>query len=1152
MIKKHVFFVLIGLVFLTACAELQPEPETPVPSPTPAIVTEPRLLISEVQVGEEGQPQQAFVELYNPSPEEPINLEDWSVWYLPGGEERETLLYRWEREMLIAPLGHVLLAQVEGEQPVLPDAWFDETLDMEKGKLVVRMEDDSRSDSLRWGEGGLTFQTGSSLERKPGGENGNGLDTGENRQDFFRNDQPAPQNTGSPQTPLPEKRLTVDLQAPDQIRPGSTYGYSLTVTNQTGGVLQNVQASFTLPDEIAVLSASDGFEITGNRAVWQRDQMLAAESVSAQITVEAPLTYLDVWVQDLLVEAENWAIPGVGGPVLTRIAGGTIPIETARTFQDQVVVVEGTATMYTGGFESENARAVFFLDDGSAGVKVLVPEDGKEVAVGIGDAVRVEGTAGLVEGTLALRPERTGQIQVLEKAEEDSAVAPKEIEISELAERNDRWIGRLLHVTGRVERVTEFEKRYEVELQGEETGNLTLSLDKATGIQVDHWETGDRYEVTGILDLREGQVVLRPRQDADLEKVYPPILRLELEAPDTVQFDEAFWATLTVTNHTPDRMTGLDVSIALPENMWLDIVEGEGGLTPKGRIRWRFHELKGGESKELRFQMRAAQGSGYLILKDARAVSRQWNEPATSGPHYLFIGDTIPIWALQGSGSRSPYVGEDVTTRGVVTGVFPDLGGFWIQEVQTDEDFRTSAGLFAAWADLGGTVKEGDLVQISGSIQEAYSETQIKVPSGDDIQIIAQDQPLPLAVELDPPAEEGSAQAYYEAREGMLVKVDRPARVVAPTSELGSYVLVLEKEQIARLWSGEEAGYAIWVDDGTLQTHQDRSDLDDVVRVGDRVSGLRGVLAYSRDQYRVVTLKPPVISSEPRETDAVPEASPDEFGLATWNLGGLFDPEDPHPGEGGSPAPEAYQTRLTKMARTILTAGTPAVIALQEVENQRVLEDLAAHDLLEEYAYQAFLKEEAGGEGLAVGYLIRTEEGEVLSLDRHTAPEGFPNPSLLLLEVAITRGEQEQTLFVINTHFTASQVGAANNPVQQALADWVVKLVEGIQDEQPGAQVVVAGSLNAGLGSTPVEMLKQAGLAHVFEVLPEEERYTAIEEGISWALDHMLVSPDMNERLSRVHVLHVNADFPVPPAGDVSPRRASDHDPVIAFFTFPD
>jgi predicted extracellular nuclease len=240
------------------------------------------------------------------------------------------------------------------------------------------------------------------------------------------------------------------------------------------------------------------------------------------------------------------------------------------------------------------------------------------------------------------------------------------------------------------------------------------------------------------------------------------------------------------------------------------------------------------------------------------------------------------------------------------------------------------------------------------------------------------------------------------------------------------------------------------------------------------------------------------------------------------------------------------------MARTILTAGTPAVIALQEVENQRVLEDLAAHDLLEEYAYQAFLKEEAGGEGLAVGYLIRTEEGEVLSLDRHTAPEGFPNPSLLLLEVAITRGEQEQTLFVINTHFTASQVGAANNPVQQALADWVVKLVEGIQDEQPGAQVVVAGSLNAGLGSTPVEMLKQAGLAHVFEVLPEEERYTAIEEGISWALDHMLVSPDMNERLSRVHVLHVNADFPVPLAGDVSPRRASDHDPVIAFFTFPD
>jgi predicted extracellular nuclease len=71
---------------------------------------------------------------------------------------------------------------------------------------------------------------------------------------------------------------------------------------------------------------------------------------------------------------------------------------------------------------------------------------------------------------------------------------------------------------------------------------------------------------------------------------------------------------------------------------------------------------------------------------------------------------------------------------------------------------------------------------------------------------------------------------------------------------------------------------------------------------------------------------------------------------------------------------------------------------------------------------------------------------------------------------------------------------------------------------------------------------------HVFEVIPEEERYSYIYQGLSQTLDHILVTPALFELLTRVEVLHVNADYALPMPDDASPLRTSDHDPVVAVF----
>ena len=76
-------------------------------------------------------------------------------------------------------------------------------------------------------------------------------------------------------------------------------------------------------------------------------------------------------------------------------------------------------------------------------------------------------------------------------------------------------------------------------------------------------------------------------------------------------------------------------------------------------------------------------------------------------------------------------------------------------------------------------------------------------------------------------------------------------------------------------------------------------------------------------------------------------------------------------------------------------------------------------------------------------------------------------------------------------------------------------------------------------------------MVHIYDLDPQAGWYSYIYQGASQTLDHILVTPNLFELLQRVDILHVNADFGPPIAGDESPLRKSDHDPVIATFTLP-
>ncbi|RME80881.1 MAG: hypothetical protein D6775_15105, partial [Caldilineae bacterium] len=547
------------------------------------------------------------------------------------------------------------------------------------------------------------------------------------------------------------------------------------------------------------------------------------------------------------------------------------------------------------------------------------------------------------------------------------------------------------------------------------------------------------------------------------------------------------------------------------------------------------------------------EADGQIVSPGFSATSDQWTEPATSGELVTFVGSTVPIWAVQGDGMASPYVLDWLPTGGVVTAVFPDLGGFFIQSTRVDDNPLTSEGLFVNTSTLETPpqLEPGDVVEVFGQVRETAQQTQILVEDPADIRVLDHDAPLPRPVDLDPPATMAEAEPYFEAREGMLVQLPEPAIAVSPTSKYGEYVVTLQHHGRQRLWQGEDNGIAIMVDDGSTATHLDRSTLPYVVATGDIVEGLVGPLAYTYGRYKIEPIAPPSVQHQVISMPSLPLTRADEFSIMTWNVENLFDTRLPHPSDPPLPTRSEYELALTKVANTIVAAGVPTIVALQEVENIGVLEDIAEQPVLRDYGYQAVLIEGTDSRGIDVGYLVRGDRAQVLDSRQFVAPEGLTSRPPLLIKVQVKAQPEPLTVYVLNNHFSSMSGGvAATEPRRTAQAAWNVRVMyDAILADEPDARVAVVGDLNSFYDSLPINTLREAGLIHVMDELPREQRYTYIYQGESQVLDHILVTRPLHELLTRVDVLHVDADYPPPIPGDPSPLHKSDHDPLIARFT---
>jgi len=561
-----------------------------------------------------------------------------------------------------------------------------------------------------------------------------------------------------------------------------------------------------------------------------------------------------------------------------------------------------------------------------------------------------------------------------------------------------------------------------------------------------------------------------------------------------------------------------------------------------------------------------------------------WFAPAYASPPRL-----IPVCAIQSNSFSSPYQGWTVRTRGVVT---LDLDqatqrGFFLQSPNCDNLSSTSDGIFVFLGERNDVVSPGDQVEVTGFVDEYYGQTELQVAPA-NVNLLSHGNPLPAAVELNPPFQNDVARSYFESREGMVVGLTN-GLVIGPTDTEDRTWLVNANLGVARVFYADSRGTGEVIcagDDGLYKVAPQ-------AKVGDTVQNLVGVLDFRLGIYCLEPAAAPLVvpaALRPGLSGALPSNLP-TFSMATFNLENMFDTVDDPLTADPVISPTEYQRRLRKHALAIgQDLGHPALLAVQEVENLTVLQDLVARPEMQA-TYAILWQEGIDPRGLDVALLYRPDQVSIISYQSRQGctalvdglePDGnndlvnpqnaltcdrdgdglldgnriFSRPPLLVHLLARPSGAPTGyvDLWLIICHFKSKIQDTAaiqyTLPRRLEMARFVSSVAQEVLSADPLANIVVLGDLNDHPDSQPLAELFGLGFRNAMNWADQSARYTYIFKGISQTLDYQLIYPQPTLLPVVVQPVHINADYPVSYLGNIdTSHRSSDHDPIVVSFT---
>jgi uncharacterized protein len=294
-----------------------------------------------------------------------------------------------------------------------------------------------------------------------------------------------------------------------------------------------------------------------------------------------------------------------------------------------------------------------------------------------------------------------------------------------------------------------------------------------------------------------------------------------------------------------------------------------------------------------------------------------------------------------------------------------------------------------------------------------------------------------------------------------------------------------------------------------------------------------------------------------------------QLRVAQFNVYNMFDDvNNPHNTEEPVIPTEEYRTRLDKIAKAIKTElGSPDVVNLNELENERVLNDLLARPELN--GYKGILGDLNDGRGIRTAMLYKADRLKVSKVQNYN-PEVkgldagwgqidrsklWARPPLVVdfaLTGATQAGEGVQNITIIGNHFKSKVGGAPYEPRRQAQGEYLGGYVDARRAASPSTPIIVLGDLNATAeDGAYAKLMANDRLYDASVKVRKDSRYTYNYRGRHDQLDHVLVTPDLQGGVMSARIPHFNT-----PKGTIdkyklepeTPRGTSDHDPLIVDF----
>jgi hypothetical protein len=160
-----------------------------------------------------------------------------------------------------------------------------------------------------------------------------------------------------------------------------------------------------------------------------------------------------------------------------------------------------------------------------------------------------------------------------------------------------------------------------------------------------------------------------------------------------------------------------------------------------------------------------------------------------------------------------------------------------------------------------------------------------------------------------------------------------------------------------------------------------------------------------------------------------------------------------------------YNKKINSLYKTIVAAGEwdpPEIVALCEVENRKVLEDLVYDTWLSKFNYRIIHEDSPDSRGIDVCLIYRSDSIEIIDF-RYWIPadikrEDFLSRSILYTKLVV----REDTVHLIVNHWPSRRGGVlAGEDLRLKISDMVREKSDSIiKRGQSGARIIILGDFN--------------------------------------------------------------------------------------------